>query len=71
VNAIVPGYMRSANTVELQNDEVRSRQILERIPAARWGEPGDIAGATVLLASAAGNYIHGHVMVIDGGWMAR
>jgi 2-deoxy-D-gluconate 3-dehydrogenase len=71
VNAIAPGYMRTDNTAELQRDEVRSRQILERIPAARWGEPNDIGGAAVLLASAAGSYIHGHVLVIDGGWLAR
>jgi 2-deoxy-D-gluconate 3-dehydrogenase len=71
VNAIAPGYMRTDNTAALQRDEVRNRQILERIPAARWGEPNDIGGAVVFLASAASNYIHGHVLVVDGGWMAR
>ena len=71
VNAIAPGYMRTDNTSALQGDEVRSRQILERIPAGRWGEPFDLAGAAVFLASAASSYIHGHVLVVDGGWMAR
>ncbi len=71
VNAIAPGYFRTENTSALQADEVRNRQILERIPAARWGEPEDIAGAAVFLASPASNYIQGEVLVIDGGWMAR
>jgi 2-deoxy-D-gluconate 3-dehydrogenase len=71
VNAIAPGYFRTENTSALQKDEVRSRQILERIPAARWGEPEDIAGAAVFLASSASNYINGEVLVVDGGWMAR
>jgi 2-deoxy-D-gluconate 3-dehydrogenase len=71
VNAIAPGYMRTDNTATLQRDEVRSRQILERIPAARWGEPNDICGAAVFLASSASDYIHGHVLVVDGGWMGR
>ena len=71
VNAIVPGYMRTDYTAALQRDEVRNRQILERIPAARWGEPNDICGAAVFLASAASNYIHGHVLMVDGGWMGR
>lgn len=71
VNAIAPGYMRTDNTVALQRDETRNRQILERIPAGRWGEPADICGAAVFLASQASNYVHGHVMVVDGGWMGR
>jgi 2-deoxy-D-gluconate 3-dehydrogenase len=71
VNAIAPGYFRTENTSALQKDEVRNRQILERIPAARWGEPEDLAGATVFLASAASNYVTGEVLVVDGGWMAR
>ena len=71
VNAIVPGYMRTANTAALQRDEIRNRQILERIPAQRWGDPADICGAAVFLASPASNYVHGHVLVIDGGWMGR
>lgn len=71
VNAIAPGYMRTDNTKALQADETRNRQILERIPAGRWGEPRDLAGAAVFLASAASDYIHGHVLVVDGGWMGR
>jgi len=71
VNAIAPGYMRTDNTAALQRDKVRNRQILERIPAARWGEPNDICGAAVFLAAAASNYVHGHVLVVDGGWMGR
>jgi 2-dehydro-3-deoxy-D-gluconate 5-dehydrogenase len=71
VNAIAPGYMRTDNTSSLQDDELRNRQILERIPAGRWGQPTDICGAVVFLASAASSYVHGHVMVVDGGWMGR
>jgi len=71
VNAIAPGYMRTDNTLALRQDETRSRQILERIPAARWGEPEDVAGAAVFLACAAGDYVNGHVLVVDGGWLAR
>jgi 2-dehydro-3-deoxy-D-gluconate 5-dehydrogenase len=71
VNAIAPGYMRTNNTSSLQDDELRNRQILERIPAGRWGQPTDICGAVVFLASAASSYVHGHVMVVDGGWMGR
>jgi 2-dehydro-3-deoxy-D-gluconate 5-dehydrogenase len=71
VNAIAPGYFRTENTSALQTDEIRNRQILERIPASRWGEPEDIAGAAVFLASPASSYINGEVLVIDGGWMAR
>ncbi len=71
VNAIAPGYMRTDNTSALQKDETRNRQILERIPAGRWGEPADLAGAALFLCSPASDYIHGHVLVVDGGWMAR
>jgi 2-dehydro-3-deoxy-D-gluconate 5-dehydrogenase len=71
VNAIAPGYMATDNTEALRNDPVRSRQILERIPAGRWGEPGDIAGAAIFLCSSASDYIHGHVLAVDGGWLAR
>jgi 2-dehydro-3-deoxy-D-gluconate 5-dehydrogenase len=71
VNAIAPGYMRTNNTRALQQDETRNRQILERIPAGRWGEPADLAGASVFLCSAASDYVNGHVLVVDGGWMGR
>ena len=71
VNAIAPGYMRTENTKALQQDETRNRQILERIPAGRWGEPSDLAGAAVFLCSAASDYVNGHVLVVDGGWMGR
>jgi len=71
VNAIAPGYMRTANTAALQADETRNRQILERIPAGRWGEPEDVAGAAVFLSSSASDYVNGHVLVVDGGWLSR
>jgi 2-deoxy-D-gluconate 3-dehydrogenase len=71
VNAIAPGYMRTDNTRALQQDETRNRQILERIPAGRWGEPSDLAGAAVFLASPASDYVNGEVLVVDGGWMGR
>ena len=71
VNAIAPGYMRTNNTAALQADPVRSRQILERIPASRWGEPEDLVGAAVFLASRASDYVNGHILVVDGGWLAR
>ncbi|HEV2862201.1 MAG TPA: 2-dehydro-3-deoxy-D-gluconate 5-dehydrogenase KduD [Pyrinomonadaceae bacterium] len=71
VNAIAPGYMRTDNTAALQKDETRNRQILERIPAARWGEPEDLTGAAVFLSSPASDYVNGHVLVVDGGWMGR
>lgn len=71
VNAIAPGYFRTENTAALRQDEVRSSQILGRIPAGRWGEPEDIAGAAVFLAAPASDYITGEALVVDGGWMAR
>jgi len=71
VNAIAPGYMATDLTEALQNDPTRSRQILERIPAGRWGSTEDVAGAAVFLASPASDYISGHVLVVDGGWLAR
>ena len=71
VNAIAPGYFATANTAALQADENRNRQILERIPAGHWGQPEDLAGAVVFLSSAASDYMQGHVMVVDGGWMGR
>jgi 2-deoxy-D-gluconate 3-dehydrogenase len=71
VNAIAPGYVRTENTLALQQNETRNRQILERIPAGRWGEPSDIADAAVFLCSKASDYVSGHVLVVDGGWMGR
>lgn len=71
VNAIAPGYMATDNTMALRNDPVRSRQILDRIPAGRWGEPQDISGAAIFLCSSASDYVHGHVLAVDGGWLAR
>ena len=71
VNAIAPGYIRTDNTQALQDDPERSSEILKRIPAARWGETSDLQGAAVFLASAASNYINGHVLAVDGGFLAR
>jgi 2-dehydro-3-deoxy-D-gluconate 5-dehydrogenase len=71
VNAIAPGYIRTDNTQALQDDAARSRQIQDRIPAGRWGEPDDLGGAVVFLASNASDYVHGHLLVVDGGWMGR
>jgi 2-deoxy-D-gluconate 3-dehydrogenase len=71
VNAIAPGYIATNNTAALQADETRNRQILERIPTGRWGSPADIAGAAVFLASPASDYVTGHVLAVDGGWLAR
>jgi 2-deoxy-D-gluconate 3-dehydrogenase len=71
VNAIAPGYFATANTEALQADETRSREILDRIPAGRWGQPGDLAGAAVFLASSASDYVTGTILTVDGGWMAR
>jgi 2-deoxy-D-gluconate 3-dehydrogenase len=71
VNGIAPGYMRTDNTRALYDDEVRREQITARIPAGRWGVPDDLGGAAVFLASSASDYVHGHVLVVDGGWMGR
>ncbi|MCG8351698.1 MAG: 2-dehydro-3-deoxy-D-gluconate 5-dehydrogenase KduD [Chloroflexales bacterium] len=71
VNAIAPGYMATDNTQALRDDPERNRQILERIPAGRWGTPNDMAGAVVFLASPASAYIHGYTLAVDGGWLAR
>lgn len=71
VNAIAPGYFATNNTAALQADETRNRQILERIPAGRWGDPDDLQGSAVFLSSAASDYMNGHVLVVDGGWMGR
>jgi 2-deoxy-D-gluconate 3-dehydrogenase len=71
VNAIAPGYMATNNTTALRADENRNRQILERISAGRWGDATDLAGAAVFLSSTASDYLQGHILVVDGGWMAR
>ena len=71
VNAIAPGYIATTNTEALRADETRNRQILERIPAGRWGEPEDLAGAAIFLASRASDYVTGTVLTVDGGWMGR
>jgi 2-dehydro-3-deoxy-D-gluconate 5-dehydrogenase len=71
VNAIAPGYMVTDNTEALRNDPARSKQILDRIPAGRWGDAKDVAGAAVFLCSPASDYIHGHILAVDGGWLAR
>ncbi len=71
VNAIAPGYISTDNTEALRNDATRNQQILARIPANRWGEPGDFVGPAVFLASDAANYVHGTILTVDGGWMGR
>jgi 2-dehydro-3-deoxy-D-gluconate 5-dehydrogenase len=71
VNAIAPGYIETEVTTALRADAVRNRQILDRIPAGRWGRPDDLAGAVVFLASPASRYVHGHVLAVDGGWLGR
>jgi 2-dehydro-3-deoxy-D-gluconate 5-dehydrogenase len=71
VNAIAPGYIATNNTAALQADEARNRQILERIPAGRWGASSDIGGAAIFLASPASDYVNGHVLAVDGGWLGR
>lgn len=71
VNAIAPGYMATDNTQQLRDDEKRSAEILGRIPAGRWGTPEDLAGPAVFLASSASDYVNGHILCVDGGWMNR
>ncbi len=71
VNAIAPGYIATDNNQALRDDPARSKALLERIPAGRWGSPDDLAGAAVFLASAASDYVNGHVLAVDGGWLAR
>jgi len=71
VNAIIPGYFATNNTTALRNDPDRNRDILARIPAGRWGEPSDLGGAAVFLASSAADYVHGAMIPVDGGWLAR
>jgi 2-deoxy-D-gluconate 3-dehydrogenase len=71
VNAIAPGYIATNNTQALQDDPVRNKAILDRIPAGHWGKPDEISGAVVFLCSAAADYVHGTVLPVDGGWLAR
>jgi len=71
VNAIAPGYIRTDNTQKLQDDPVRNKAIINRIPAGRWGEPADLAGTAIFLASRASDYVNGTLITVDGGWMAR
>jgi len=71
VNAIAPGYIATNNTEALRADETRNRQIIERIPAGRWGAPSDIGGAALFLASPASDYVNGHILAVDGGWLGR
>lgn len=71
VNAIAPGYMATENTAALRADSARAASILERIPVGRWGDNSDLKGAVVFLASAASDYVHGHILAVDGGWLAR
>jgi 2-dehydro-3-deoxy-D-gluconate 5-dehydrogenase len=71
VNAIAPGYFATDNTQALREDEIRNREIMARIPAGRWGVPADLGGAAVFLASSASDYVHGTIIPVDGGWLAR
>ena len=71
VNALAPGYMATDNTEQLRADPLRNKSILERIPAARWGTPADLQGAVIFLSSPASDYMHGHTLAVDGGWLAR
>ncbi|MBL9214744.1 MAG: 2-dehydro-3-deoxy-D-gluconate 5-dehydrogenase KduD [Opitutaceae bacterium] len=71
VNALAPGYMATDNTAALRADAARHQAILDRIPAGRWGTPEDLQGATVFLAAPASDYLHGHILAVDGGWLAR
>lgn len=71
VNAIAPGYIRTGNTERLWDDPEREAEIRGRIPAGRWGTPEDLVGAAVFLASGASDYVNGHLLAVDGGWLAR
>lgn len=71
VNAIAPGYMETDNTKQIREDEKRNEEILSRIPAKRWGQPEDLVGTAIFLSSNASNYINGHTIAVDGGWLAR
>jgi 2-deoxy-D-gluconate 3-dehydrogenase len=71
INAIAPGYIATANTAPIREDETRNKEILSRIPAGRWGAPFDLMGTVVLLASRASDYMNGHILTVDGGWLVR
>lgn len=71
VNAIAPGYIKTANTAPIRADEKRNKEILDRIPAARWAEPADLMGSIIFLASRASDYLNGHILAVDGGWLVR
>jgi len=71
VNAVAPGYILTEMTQPLFDDPVRSNELMSRVPAQRWGTPEDISGAVVFLASPASDFVNGHLLVVDGGWMAR
>ncbi|WPC09511.1 2-dehydro-3-deoxy-D-gluconate 5-dehydrogenase KduD [Globicatella sp. PHS-GS-PNBC-21-1553] len=71
VNAIAPGYIKTANTAPIRADEVRNKEILDRIPAGHWAEPHELMGAIVFLASRASDYVNGHILAVDGGWLVR
>jgi 2-deoxy-D-gluconate 3-dehydrogenase len=71
VNAIAPGYIATNNTTLLRADDARNKAIVDRIPAGRWGDASDLGGAAVFLASSAADYVHGHILAVDGGWLAR
>ncbi|MBF6979212.1 2-dehydro-3-deoxy-D-gluconate 5-dehydrogenase KduD [Aerococcaceae bacterium zg-BR22] len=71
VNAIAPGYIKTANTAPIREDEVRNKEILDRIPAGHWAEPHELMGAIVFLASRASDYVNGHILAVDGGWLVR
>ncbi|WP_353854397.1 2-dehydro-3-deoxy-D-gluconate 5-dehydrogenase KduD [Bacillus sp. Bos-x628] len=71
VNAIAPGYIATNNTQAIRNDVNRNEEILKRIPAGRWGKPDDLAGAAIFLSSPASDYMNGHILAVDGGWLAR
>lgn len=71
INAIAPGYVATDNTAQLRQDEERSKAILDRIPAGRWATPEDLGGAAVFLAAPASDYVQGHILAVDGGWLAR
>ena len=71
MNGLAPGYISTDNTAPLRADPVRNKAILDRIPAGRWGDPADVVGAAVFLCAPASDYVNGHILVVDGGWLAR